>query len=253
MKLVELQGVKNQADKSLADLLADLIKPGSKFQKVGSGIAAEVLLHENGLIYKFWAQDSAYEKFISYVEKNQNDPHLPKLKSKIKELTSFFDHPEEFPKKIKYVKMEELKPINYDSKFFDTKQLYITDVIDYLGVNAADGNIKSFDLVIREFESDEECKLSPKAVQEIKSLSTTLTNIVKLKLAKYLDIHSGNIMLRGNTIVIIDPAAEKKDIEFNRALRNQLKLGITKLKHYESEVEISPEMEKAFYKKLGMA
>ena len=253
MKLVELQGVKNQADKSLADLLADLIKPGSKFQKVGAGVAAEVLLHENGLIYKFWAQDSAYEKFIEFVEKNQSDPHLPKLKSKVKELTSFFKHPEEFPEKIKYVKMEHLKPIKYDSTFFDTKQLYITDVIDYLGVNAADGNVKSFDHVIREFESDEGGKLSPKAVQEIKRLSSTLTNIVKLKLAKYLDIHSGNIMLRGNTIVIIDPAAEKKDIEFNRALRNQLKLGITKLKHYESEVEISPEMEKAFYKKLGMA
>ena len=73
MKLFELVGVKGQKDKDLLQLIKDLDEV--KFKKAGEGAAAQVF-EVNGMIYKFWAKDSAYEKFIEFVEKNQDNPHL---------------------------------------------------------------------------------------------------------------------------------------------------------------------------------
>lgn len=223
MKLFELTGVNSQREKDMIQLLKDISGEGSKFKKVGDGVAAQVFVHESGVVYKFWAVDSAYEKFIEFVEKNSNNKHLPKLKSKVKLLHAFFKKPKDFPEKIKYVKMEQLEPIKHSTKMPGTRELYVTDIIHGI-VNAIElGDDEG--TFISELEADEGRDLSPEATRAI----TELFDLFK-KMMKYpgmsklnIDIHSGNIMMRGHDIVITDPVNSGKDTKFNKDLMAQIK------------------------------
>lgn len=222
MKLNELLGVKAHREKDLLGVLADISGEGSKFKPAGSGIAARVFVHNDGIVYKFWAKDSEYEKFIDFVASNQDDKHLPKLKSKVKELTTFFKHPEKFPKKIKYVKLEQLTPTRYEDQFPGAK-IYTLDVLNAIEAELKSGK-KDVKNVIEELSEDEGSWLKPQSVALVKSLFLTVEKILKaFPEKKALDLHSGNVMKRGDEIVLIDPVAGKDDIVFNKELRLQIR------------------------------
>lgn len=232
MKLYELTGVRALRDKDLTQLLNDISGEGSKFKKAGEGVAAQVLVHSDGTIYKFWAKDSGYESFIEFVEKNKDNPHLPKLKSKVKELSSFFKKPESFPEKIKYVKMEKLTPIKYHTLFEDSK-IAIVDVIRMIYFGATGKYHRSeikpedaLDWILNNLIQDNKGQeLSKKALDIVNSLFKTIqkmnNDIPDFK--KFgNDMHHDNIMLRGETIVITDPLADDKEVDFNSNLRFQI-------------------------------
>lgn len=238
MKLFELTGIHHQREKDMIQLLKDIKGEGSKFKIAGEGVFAQVLSHEDGTIYKFWAKDSAYEKFIEFVQKNQDNKHLPKLKSKIKELSSFFKKPEDFPDKVKYIKMEKLEPITDDTKIIDTKNLYVTDVavniIDCIqsGVEEVKTLSHLFSLLIK----DEEGAYNTHQPSHIPALKESSIKVIKelfetfLKMLKYpgmidlhFDLHSGNFMRRGTEIVIIDPVMSDEDAVFNKKLMTKIK------------------------------
>ena len=221
MKLFELVGVKGQKDKDLLQLIKDLDEV--KFKKAGEGAAAQVF-EVNGMIYKFWAKDSAYEKFIEFVEKNQDNPHLPKLKSKVKEIRTFFKKPQGFPDTIKYVKMEKLDPITYHEKIHGTKNVFIVDIIKeiYYSIDHK-SEFREVESLAKEAEGS---KLSDQSLKEIKGLYDTFVQMYdKIPgINKMLvDLHAGNMMKRGNTIVITDPLIDTKDLEFNETMARQLK------------------------------
>src|ERR1035437_2295795 len=177
MKLFELTGVHGQREKDMIQLLKDIKGEGSKFKIAGEGVFAQVLSHENGMIYKFWAQDSAYEKFIEFVQKNQDNDHLPKLKSKIKELSSFFKKPEDFPDKVKYIKMEKLEPITDDLRIVDTTNLYVTavasNIVDCIRYS------HSFTQLIETLQLDEKPTIKESSLKVIKELYETFKALMK--------------------------------------------------------------------------
>jgi hypothetical protein len=105
VKLYELVGVKKFADLDFKEVLATM----QDYKEAGEGANAIVVKHgTRNEVIKFWLEDVAYEDFINYVD-NHPSKYFPKLYSKPKELTAFFLRPKEFPKKVKYVRMEELE------------------------------------------------------------------------------------------------------------------------------------------------
>ena len=235
MKLYELTGVRAIQDKDLIQLLADISAKDSKFKKVGEGANAYVLSHSNGMIYKFWVKDSAYDSFINHVEKNQDDEHLPKLKSKVKELHSFFNKPADFPDKIKYIKMEKLTGIMSMDMIPGSKNLKIVDTIDHI-YHELKTRFRHFKQspgqqavilgrILDDFTQFEGGELTEETKAIIASLIKTLDGIKNIPdIRKHMsDLHSGNIMKRGNTIVIIDPISNDDDMTFNANLETQLK------------------------------
>ena len=229
MKLFELTGVHSHREKDMIDLLADISGEGSKFKKAGEGVAAQVLVHSDGTIYKFWAKDSGYEKFIEFVQSHQGDKHLPKLKSKIKELHSFFKKPKNFPEKIKYVKMEKLTPIKYEDLLPGSKNIYLIDAIKtiYHGVaHHGRGTDRSLKWAIQSLREDEGSSLSDESLDLIDSLFLTI-KAMDAKIPGFdqasPDWHSGNVMRRGKEIVITDPLIDSGDMSFNKDLLAQIK------------------------------
>jgi len=105
MKLFELVGVKKFADLDFKEVISSM----KEYSEAGEGANAIVVKHgSRNEVIKFWLEDSAYEDFIDYVQKHPSK-YFPKLYSKPKELTAFFLRPKDFPKKIKYVRMEKLE------------------------------------------------------------------------------------------------------------------------------------------------
>src|ERR1017187_5405200 len=112
MKLCELVGVKALYNKDLEEILASLDKAGMK--ELGRGSFAVVLKHATKPeVIKFWICDSSYDAFINYLVAHPGK-FFPKLLSKPKMLSTFFNRPVAFPEKIKYVRMEELSPSTSD-------------------------------------------------------------------------------------------------------------------------------------------
>lgn len=227
MKLFELTGVKSLANKTMKDLIDDITGSGSKFVRAGDGHYAQVLSHESGVVYKFWAKDSAYEKFVEFAAKNQNNPHLPKFKSGIKTITTFFDAPKDFPDKIKYIKMEKLEKIDYGTRFPGPgMNLYLTDVVQSI-VHAIDQG-DSDDTLITELSEENESDLEPPVVDQIIGLYNTFKKLFNTPGIRdfNVDIHSGNLMFRGKgigrTIVITDPVSGDEDYKFNKQLMQSL-------------------------------
>lgn len=227
MKLFELTGVNSQREKDMLQLLKDITGPGSKFVKAGDGHYAQVLSHESGTVYKFWAKDAAYEKFVEFVNKNSNNPHLPKFKSGIKTLTTFFDAPKDFPDKIKYIKMEKLEPISHGTKFPGPGcDLYLTDVVTSI-VYAIDQR-DSDDTLITELSDDNGSDLERPVVDQIIGLYNTFKKLLNTPGMRdfNVDIHSGNLMFRGKglnkTVVITDPVSGDEDWKFNKELMMSL-------------------------------
>jgi hypothetical protein len=226
MKLFELTGVHSQKEKDMLQLLKDISGEGSKFKKAGEGVAAQVLVHSSGTVYKFWAKDSAYEKFVQFVEQHQSDKHLPKLKSKIKKLHSFFKKPKDFPEKIKYVKMEQLTPIKYSDLLPGAKNVYLVDAIKTIYHGIAHHKSNSLRWVVQNIREDEGTSLSDESLDLIDSLFATIKLMCE-KIPEFEqsapDWHSGNIMMRGKDVVIVDPMIDAGDMKFNKELMAQIK------------------------------
>lgn len=184
---------------------------------------AQVFSHVDGTVYKFWVKDDSYEKYIEYCLDNQQNPHIPILYSPIKTLHSFFTRPKHFPDTIRYVKMEQLKPVKNGTR--------------WKGIKDENGNTLSVEEVFEELENCNSEKqfekdflkyyhFSTAAKKEVTDVFTIIQDLKKIKGVKKmrLDLHMGNVMLRGNTVVIVDPLVNNKTIGFNNDLEYRLDL-----------------------------
>ena len=214
MKLYELTGVKAHHEKSFDELDAMFGGKGSTFKPLGGGLFAKVYGHDSGVVYKFWAKDTAYEKYVEYCLKNQSNPFIPKFSSKIKTLTVFFKRPASFPDKIKYVKMEKLAPYRNqylpgtDSPYYSVLKLLVSEVENDESFETVVSDITRFSKKgsIASVRKSYENLLEEQPLKLIKELFDTLVDIHK-HVGKLNDLHNENIMMRGDQLVILDPAA----------------------------------------------
>lgn len=241
MKLDELLGVKKFYDKHLDDVKKAFVANGSKFKKLGLGATGEAY-GKNDLVYKFWLEDSAYEKYVEYCLKHQNNPHVPKFLSKIKSIHSFFLRPSEFPDKIKYIKMEKLTDIGMEDKvpgleLDDSSKPVIIDrwgwdpltygffVDNVSQIISEEGNAKKSLDAFCDLLKEKNVKADNNWKKEFLEIFELMFDIEPLFIGdtnNNRDYHIGNFMKRGKTLVITDPYSNYKSMIFSGELADKI-------------------------------
>lgn len=196
MKIKELTGYKTnpiwQAAKqifsqSMKDVKLDLqfdqwreIMQKYEFRELGSGSFGSTYEKEGyPWIFKIFRNDPAYVSFFKYAKRNQSNPHLPKIKGGLIRINQ-----DTFA-----VRIEKLREI--------TRQEY----------QQVDDIINTFLEIIAD---ERQSELEPKEEQLFKKYHNLYEIIYALwhsdafKQTTF-DFHFGNIMMRGQTPVIIDP------------------------------------------------
>ena len=198
MKLLELTGIKNLSDKSIADIAIELIK--KNYNSLGNGWFGFVFDNPKkpNEVIKFWLDDPAYEAFLNVAETIKS-PHIIKI-IKRGSITLNLNSEKE-PIKIQYVRLEKLTPIGEHDLIDNIKRAEIFSwIIEDTLESPSDEFINNF---VKESDVD------------ISSFSNSTIDFLKickkvydLKPVRYdWDLHFGNFMKRGNVLVITDPYA----------------------------------------------
>jgi hypothetical protein len=189
MKVNELVGYKNKPEyqafknppkvepgpgenaqlQAIVDKLNEL---GYKQYNIGSGYYAYVYARpQDNYVIKVFREDPGYATFLNYVTKNANNPYVPKLKGKIIKL----------PNKYSIVRLEKLTRIDVD----------LFKKIEFAAFNEFDKQ------TVAEIEG------------QYPGLLDFVRSLIKMAHSNDVDydLHRSNIMMRGDTPVIIDPFA----------------------------------------------
>lgn len=203
MLLSELAGIKKYQDLGLEELITKFAEH-SNYKKLGNGLFAYVFKHpKKNEVIKFWVKDDAYEKYLSYVEQHQSNPCLPKLLSKVKTISSFHDRVEAFPDKIKYVRLELLKPVSPE----------VERELDELWRSMPDSDA----------EWKEEAEQASKAVSDLIHTMLDIKKVIKLD----PDLKGDNVMMRGRQMVLTDPFYDADSVDFIDSLQDLIASGGT--------------------------
>ncbi|RYD65188.1 MAG: hypothetical protein EOP83_07935 [Verrucomicrobiaceae bacterium] len=190
-QLDELQGVKGHAQAAAPldshDAVIDYLE-SKGFKRLGDGEYGGVFDHpsfKGRYVLKVF-RDPMYEAFLGYCAKHPQNPHLPKIVGKVMPIG----------KLAHMVRIERLQDM--------PKQLFV--------------NLK-LDRIVASLEwpptSHPEQMALQNAIQQgnLHSLYTTLMSLTQAKPGRgRIDLHYGNFMLRGETIVISDPYAGAKTV-----------------------------------------
>lgn len=179
MRLTELTGYKKdpiynilQNSTNAEELQDNLEANGFKKYVIGTGLYSSVLSRPNlDYVVKIFSNDPGYEKYLSYIIKYQNNPHVPKMRGKIISVNPRF----------KVVRLEKLRPyimgVTKDDRYYDAIRKYI--YTNKSNLNVIEKNIP---LII-----------------------PVLNDIIQ---NSGYDLHDGNIMFRDDVPVIIDPLSK---------------------------------------------
>lgn len=162
---------------SIVEFIDKLKQEGYRQYLIGEGAYAGVFAKpDDPYVIKLFQQDPGYEKFLSYVLSNQQNPHVPRIKGK----------PVTIEKYYKIVRLEKLSKYSTD-QHLDTYTRIVGYVADYGKPYANVSNSKKLE------------KQYPQLIPLLQELS---------KHKYMLDLNPGNILFRGNVPVITDPYAE---------------------------------------------
>jgi hypothetical protein len=155
------------------------------YEQLGSGKFANVFLRKsrpNEVIKLFGTNDEAYESYIDFIMKHQDNPHFPKVIGKPMLIT-----PDYYAVKLERLEHYDVKKegilLQRQISAYVEDDRHISDFKDYL--DAFPKFKEALDL-LKEFNDE----------------------------ASYeYDIHSGNIMWRGRTLVLTDPLYDPETME----------------------------------------
>lgn len=227
VRLNELLGARKFADMTATQILnlLDADDDGNhKFEVklLGQGATGAAILI-NDSVYKMWMVDSAYTEFVKYCLTHRGSPFLPKFQSKIKTMPAFFLRHHKAPDRVNFIKMEKLKPLESISAANSIKIKYGTEAHQsvalpffLMGIEKA-YRVKNDD----GFEDNviKGCNIAN--VDDNSEFRDILKIISDMQKFKYnLDLHTGNWMLRGDQVVLIDPISDSNDGELNELFYN---------------------------------
>lgn len=198
MKLNELTGIKSYPyiDK-YSLLMPDFIKyiENNGFKYLNKGISGIVFLGKHSVL-KIFQSDKAYENYVRMIKQipKEYKDYIPRITS----VRSYPPNPE-----IKFVKIEKLGEVNYNN-FPITFWLYFFEKYSIRNIKYKSYN----DLFNDMFDNTTHKHTDVKKI--VKKVPLEFINFIiwlyynKLENDAW-DLHSGNIMMRGNTPVVIDP------------------------------------------------
>jgi hypothetical protein len=174
---MKIREILNEITKpSKQETFSKLISAG--YKEIGKGYYANVFYKENKsyVLKLFSNKDRAYINFVSFCLKNKS-PHLPKFKGKLIKINSEYSA----------IRMELLSPIIVDEN--------TTNDIQCIAL-------------LHRFYNGENSYLAPDVniwAEKHKTINDILQKLGS-NLNKHCDdIHFSNVMMRGNTYVLIDP------------------------------------------------
>lgn len=226
MKLTELVGVKCFANKTPSEI-ATMLDRLTPMEKLGDGAFGLVFKRPDNKAVKFWAGDSAYSKFVEYVQHNQDNKALPKLYSPVKHMRAFYKRPEHAPQHVSYITMELLRPAHKKDPILIDKAGHvkaelgtINYVLKALYDEPCDINTR-VELALNNIDSDVDAYI-PSFVNFIET-AFKVYDYVRAELPHVtLDMHSGNVMYRNADLVITDPVTDPEDVDLMRWLNTQV-------------------------------
>ena len=185
MKICELTGYKKHPffeliknSSTVYEFIENLKREGYRKYIAGEGFYAGVFANpDDPQVTKiFEKSDTGYEKYLDYMMKNQNNPHVPKIAGK----------PFTYLKKYRVVRMEKLRPYDKNS---ESDQKTYSALMSYI----------SF--------TKQKVDYIPSNIKWLEKKYPQLDNLIDLLVENYanLDLHSKNIMFRGDVPVITDP------------------------------------------------
>jgi hypothetical protein len=219
MKINELTITKDlNAARDPSDLEDIMQQHGWKV--LGSGAEAAVAEHpDKQYVLKVFEKTSRYIDFVHFALENQSNPHVPKFNSHVKQIPNT---------PYNYVRMEKLTKTNNSKLISDhISDMYALVVISndhsiqihsslpnevetYLDAHYGIDDIRMYDK--RKFESNF-LKIGKKADPSWIQICNSLMDYCNAIGFPHLDLHGANFMMRGNTVVILDPFIEKAGSE----------------------------------------
>lgn len=189
MNIFELQGYKSQTSGHTLQTYLEYLIDNHKVKLYNGQFALVIDSPTTDYVYKLWTKDDAFEHWMN-VCKSHDNPNLPKFIGRVKTLPNFFIRREGFNSPIKIVKMEKLKP-------FDMKYKTLGERLYQLYANGT-----SLETIIRIFSNKE----TPK---EFTTFVKNIMPIIEHEKPVHFtfDLHPGNIMMRGSTLVLTDALA----------------------------------------------
>lgn len=168
---------------NMSDAKEILIKAG--YDLVGSGLYANVFIRpgEDSVLKLFNAEDNAYIAFYNLV-RNNNNTHFPKFKGRLMKITGWYYA----------ARIEKLEPLPPSFHGYNTFALMLT-IHALLNNRLNNRKISNTERQMVEFIRN----YQPGFLEALQYLHKTLGQQHRL------DIHPGNVMLRGDTMVITDP------------------------------------------------
>ena len=191
----------DKSDQRWTDQLQALIdKHGLK--KFSGNQATVITSDDSTSVYRIWARDPGYEKWLAVAEKMQSNPHVMKIKGRMRTVpTQFKGMPKDV--KLRFVKLEKLAPIRDD----EINELVIAADHILSGWSISERNEHDVDsfiaTIMAELERDENLPHMKELAEKHRSF---LETVLEVSRNGFNDFHEENVMLRGDTLVITDPA-----------------------------------------------
>lgn len=184
----------NEADRWIEQ--ADAIAKKYGFTRYGKGEFAGVYGKPgyNFIIKLFAIEDHGFQEYLGFVRTHQSNPYVPKLKGKPVKVTPT----------VAAVQMEKLTPVRIQGLVNRFEEL----VMDYDGIMSywKDPNAPSDSWADYDYDS--------KTLEILKFFPNVRTDANLQEICQYLtnfygdiDIHAGNLMMRGDQLVVTDPLA----------------------------------------------
>jgi len=196
MKINELTGFRNHPiyqialnSRSVYHFETNMKDQGYSKHILGSGLYG-VVFEKPGtdFVYKlFDVDDYGYKAYLDFTRQNQNNIHIPKigkpLKLKIGKINAYI------------VKLERLEELNLSNPKHEQQYKLIISIISSLEKIKTNNPMRTGAMnFLKKVD-----KTDPDLVNIIADINDISTS--------EMDMHPGNVMMRGNTIVITDPYA----------------------------------------------
>lgn len=174
---------------------ADEILRNAGYKRVAHGAFGAVYEKGDKVIKTFSSIDTSYLKFIKMVKNSNNNPHFP----------MFFGDPIKITDGYYAVKQENLKPYRGDATAINYYIRYLMDMLD-----GEDNYTPNFYEEVEEIMQDyprfkEACQMIAKMIHNDDNMMN--------------DVYDRNLMVRGSTIVFVDPVA---NLRYDKEERSKL-------------------------------
>lgn len=185
------------------------------WSKFGSGAYANVFVKKDkDYVIKVYISDKGYDRYLEFLENNQDNPHAPKILKKLK-------FPSNNDDEVKMVVMERLVPVNrkdWRVRIADTLSDYMNDInpfgLEDEILDELKDKAQTYDYFKSKKENNKIKRRTDYFLETNLDLIRFLLNYAKfLKKNDYLksnrfDLHDANYMVRPSTgeVVITDPS-----------------------------------------------